>query len=161
MSEPKGPPKKGQGAIWPMPRFYFKVTWGETTLSFSEVSGLDTEAQIIEYRHGDDWNSHNPIKMPGLQEFKKVTMKRGVFVGGPNFYDWFSEVKLNTINQGRENITVELLNEKGKATIMWTLCNAWPTKITSTDQKSDGNEGAIDTLEIAYEMLEIKNMDPA
>ena len=35
----------------------------------------------------------------------------------------------------------------------WVLENAWPTKITVTDLKGDGNEVAIETLEIAHEGL--------
>ena len=147
---------KKENAIWPMPKFYFLVTWGKDQISFSEVSGLDTEAQIIEYRHGDS-SVHSPIKMPGLKKVGNVTMKRGVFVGDNTFYKWFSQIKLNTIEEGRQTVTVQLLNENGKPTMTWTLNNAWPTKITSTDMKSDGNEAAIDTIEIAYETLEIKN----
>ena len=51
--------------IWPMPKFYFEVKWDSEVLSFQEVGGLDVEAQIIEYRHGDS-PVVSPIKMPGL-----------------------------------------------------------------------------------------------
>ena len=84
-------------------------------------------------------------------------MKRGVFVGDNTYYDWFQQIKLNTIEKGRETVTIQLLNENGKPTMTWVLNNAWPTKITSIDLKSDGNEAAIDTIEIAYETLMIKN----
>ena len=65
---------KVQNAIWPLPKFKFKVTFAvnKFQMSFSEVSGLDAEAQIIEYRHGDSKAVH-PIKMPGLQKFKALT----------------------------------------------------------------------------------------
>lgn len=41
--------------------------------------------------------------------------------------------------------------------MQWTLRNAFPTKISSTDLKSEGSEVAIDSIEIAYEELEISN----
>ncbi|MEL6658275.1 MAG: phage tail protein [Bacteroidota bacterium] len=153
MSNPTG---KQENAIWPMPQFYFKVTWGNTTISFSEVSGLDTEAQIIDYQHGDS-KVHPAIKMPSIKKVGNVTMKRGVFVGDNTYQDWFKQIKLNTIEKGRETVTVQLLNENGKPAMTWVLNNAWPTKITSTDLKSDGNEVAIDTIEIAFETMVIKN----
>ena len=93
--------------------------------------------------------------MPGLQKFNNVTMKRGVFVGNNDFYNWFAKIKANTIT--RTTITVKLLNQDNKPTMTWLLNNAWPTKITSTDMKSDGNEPAIETLEIAFENLVIAN----
>jgi phage tail-like protein len=33
----------------------------------------------------------------------------------------------------------------------WKIKNAWPAKVQSTDLKSDGNEVAIETLEIVHE----------
>lgn len=62
---------------------------------------------------------------------------------------------MNTIQ--RRTILIKLLDETGKVTMQWQLNNAWPTKITSTDLKSDGNEVAVDTIEIAHEMLTITN----
>lgn len=35
--------------------------------------------------------------------------------------------------------------------------NAWPTKISGTDLRSDGNEVAVETLEIAHEGITIAN----
>ena len=40
-------------SIWPLPKFSFQVKWDSAVMSFEEVSGLDVEAQPIEYRHGD------------------------------------------------------------------------------------------------------------
>jgi phage tail-like protein len=54
-------------------------------------------------------------------------------------------------------VLIKLLDEAGKTTMQWQLNNAWPTKITCTDLKSDGNEVAVDTLEIAHEQLIITN----
>ena len=72
-----------------------------------------------------------------------------------SFWKWHSEIAMNTIK--RRTVIIKLLDEKGKVTMQWTLNNAWPTKITSTDLKSDGNEVAVDTIEIAHEQLIIKN----
>jgi phage tail-like protein len=65
-------------AEYPLPKFHFEVTWGDTTIAFSEVTGLDVETEIIEYRHGNS-NVYSKIKRPGLQKFSNITMKRGVF----------------------------------------------------------------------------------
>ncbi len=147
---------KVENAIWPMPKFYFKVLWDDTVIKFSEVTGLDTETQIIEYRHGDA-PSFYPVDMPGIGKVGNVTMKRGVFTGDTSYWDWYNQVKMNTIK--RTTVVIQLLNEKEEPTMVWTLNNAWPTKITSTDLKSDGNEVAVDALEIAYETMEIKNQN--
>jgi phage tail-like protein len=140
--------------VWPLPKFHFQVKWDSAVLSFEEVSGLDAEAQPIEYRHGDS-PIFSAIKMPGLKKYGNVTMKKGVFKSDNKFWDWFNQIKMNTIK--RVPVTISLLDEEGKPTMVWTLNNAWPTKVTGTDLKSEGNEVAIETIEIAHEGLTIAN----
>lgn len=145
-----------QGTTWPLPKFYFKVTLGsqDSTVSFQEVSGLDTETQPIEYRHSDS-KVFSTIKMPGIAKTGNVTLKKGIFVNDNNFWKWYDAIKMNIIK--RETVTIQLLDESAKPTMTWTLTNAWPTKITGTDMKSDANEVAVETLELAHEGLTIAN----
>ncbi|MBW2937635.1 phage tail protein [Aureisphaera sp. CAU 1614] len=145
-----------EGSTWPMPKFRFEVDLGTELegVAFQEVSGLDVENQIIEYR-----KNNNPIfsaeNLPGIVKYGNVTMKRGVFVNDNAFWNWHKEISMNTIK--RRTVLIKLLDENGAVTIQWQLNNAWPTKITSTDLKSDGNEVAIDTLELAYEQIIISD----
>jgi len=140
--------------VWPLPKFYFEVEWDTAVMQFQEVSGLDVEAQPITYRAGDS-AAFSPVKMPGMKKFGNVTLKKGVFQADNKFWDWFNEIKMNTIT--RKPVTIRLLDEAGKATMVWTLHNAWPTKITGTDLKAQGNEVAIETIELAHEGLTIAN----
>ena len=93
--------------------------------------------------------------MPGIKKSGNVTMKKGVYKGDNKFWEWFNEIKMNTIK--RVPVTISLLDETGAGTMVWTLANAWPTKITGTDLKSDGNEVAIETIEIVHEGITIEN----
>jgi phage tail-like protein len=140
--------------VWPSPRFFFQVKWGSTMMSFQEISGLEAETQVIEYRKGDSKN-FSTIKMPGITKTGNVTMKKGIFRSDNKFWDWFDQIKMNTIK--RVPITISLLDEAGAATMVWTLANAWPTKITGTDLKADSGEVVVETLEVAHEGLTITN----
>ncbi|WP_292996462.1 phage tail protein [Nitrosomonas sp.] len=140
--------------VWPMPKFYFQVKWDSQVMSFQEVSGLDIQSEEIKYRHGDS-PEFSVIKMPGMKKVGNITMKKGIFKGDNKFWDWFKQIKMNTIK--RLPVTISLLDETGKATMVWTLTNAWPTKITGTDLKSEGNEVAIESIEIVHEGLTIAN----
>jgi phage tail-like protein len=141
-------------SIWPIPKFRFEVKWDSAVMSFQEVSGLDVEAQPIEYRAGDS-ATFSTVKMPGIKKYSNVTMKKGVFKSDNKFWDWFNQIKMNTIK--RVPVTISLLDQDGKPTMVWTLTNAWPTKITGTDLKAEGNEVAVETIEIAHEGLTIAN----
>ena len=145
-----------QTNTWPLPKFRFEVDLGDELkgVSFQEVSGMDVEHQVVEYR-----NNNNPIfsvqKMPGLVKYANITLKRGIFLNDNTFWDWHESIKMNTIK--RRTVLIKLLDEKGKVTMQWQLNNAWPTKITSTDLKSDSGEVAVDAIEIAHEQITIVN----
>lgn len=140
-------------AVWPLAKFHFSVDLGfGTPASFQEVSGLDVETQVIEYRHGNS-PVFSPIKMPGIARASNVTLRKGLFADGDAFRAWHKDVAMNLVK--RRAVTIDLLDEAGKTTMRWTLTNAWPTKLTSVDMKSDGNEVAIETIELAHEGLTV------
>ena len=142
-----------QEQVWPLPKFYFSVNFGGgESVAFQEVSGLESETQVIEYRHGNS-PTFSSIKMPGLAKVGNVTMRKGVFLSGTSFWTWYEAIKMNTIK--RRTVVISLLDEAGNPTMVWTLNNAWPTKVTGTDLKSEGNEVAVESIEIAFETLTV------
>ncbi|WP_378106725.1 phage tail protein [Chryseobacterium sp. sg2396] len=52
---------------------------------------------------------------------------------------------------------MSLLDENGNPAVVWKVKNAFPVKLQSTDLKAEGNEVAVETLEIAHEGLTIEN----
>ncbi len=142
-------------SIWPISNYYFSVDIGDQTdLAFQEVSGLEIESKVIEYRNGNS-PQFSTIKMPGMFSSGDVTLKKGVFVKDNKFWDWFNQIKMNTI--ARVPVVIKLLDEAGAPTMTWTLLNAFPSKISGVDMKSDGNEVAVESLVISHEGLTIAN----
>ncbi|VXB16046.1 phage tail protein [Chryseobacterium sp. 8AT] len=139
---------------YPLVKFAFEVDWGGTKVGFQEVSGLNAEAALIEYRHGAS-PDFSKIKMPGLKTFSNITLKRGTFKSDNEYFEWFQTIQLNTVE--RRSITISLLDENGEPTVTWKVKNAFPLKVNATDLKAEGNEVAIETLEIAHEGLTIEN----
>jgi phage tail-like protein len=147
-------------AEYPLPKFHFQVTWNNVQISFSEVSGLTQETEPIEYRHGDSPEYHK-IKMPGMQKYGNITFKRGTFKNKNEYFDWWKQTMMfqegNKVGSlYRRTVIISLLNEEHKPIVTWTLTNAFPIKVQPTDFKSDGNEVAIETLEIVHEKLVIE-----
>jgi phage tail-like protein len=139
--------------VSPSAAFRFIVDWGGTRLAFSEVTGLNIEAPVIEYRDGLS-PEFSTVKMPGLKKFGNITLKRGVFAGD-NYDKWLNTIKLN--KPERRDITISLLNEEHNPVMVWKVKNAWPTKITSPGMKATGNEVAIESIEIAHEGITMGN----
>jgi phage tail-like protein len=141
-------------ANYPLVKFHFQVDWGGTKIGFTEVSGLDVDTEVVEYRVGSS-PEYSKTKMPGMQKYGNITLKRGTFKSDNEYFQWWNTVKLNTID--RRDVTISLLNEEHSPVVVWKVKNAWPTKIKSTDLKADGNEVAIESMELAHEGLTIQN----
>jgi phage tail-like protein len=138
---------------YPIPRFHFQVDWGGSKISFTEVTGLVMEREKIEYRHSDSLD-FSKIAMPGLVKNTNIVMKRGKFVGDFDFNTWLEEVGNERV-EGRRDVIIRLLNEKHEPVAAWTAARCFPVKVTAPDLKSDANEAAIESLEIAHEGLKL------
>jgi phage tail-like protein len=139
---------------YPLPVFHFRVDWGGTQFTFSEVTGLNVEVQVIEYRDGLS-PEYSTVKMPGLKKYGNLTLKRGVCAGDNEYFDWLKTIKLN--KPERRDVIISLLNEEHQPVMTWKVVNAWPTKLTSPDMKANANEAAIETLELAHEGIVVEN----
>ncbi len=145
---------------YPVPKFHFQVEWGPNLrMGFTEVSGLDFETEVIEYREGTN-KTYNKTKQPGLTKYADITLKRGTFEGDFDFFKQWKETYYfqegnRTGSRFRRDITIKLLNENHEPIITWQVLNAWPSKVQSTDLKADANEVAIETMTIVHEGLKI------
>lgn len=138
---------------YPIPRFHFEVDWGGAKMSFTEVTGLVIEREKIEYRHSASLD-FNKICQPGLVKNNNFTCKRGKFEKDFDFDIWMEAVANERI-LNRRDVTIRLLNEKHTPVAAWTATRCFPVKITAPDLKSDANEIAIESIEIAHEGLRL------
>ena len=135
---------------YPLAKFHFRVEWGGERLGFTEVTGLDRQIEAIEYREGSS-PEYSKIKMPGMHKFSNITLKRGSVAGDSDFYKWANTINLNQVE--RRDVIISLLNETHSPVLTWKAKNTFPIKLQASDLKADGNEVAIETLELAHEGL--------
>lgn len=138
--------------IYPLSKFHFRVDWGGERAGFTEVTGLDLQNEPIEYREGSS-PEYSKIKMPGMPKYSNVSLKRGTIATDSDFYKWVSSISLNTVE--RRDLIISLLNEEHAPVMTWKVINAFPIKVQASDLKSDGNEVAIETIELAHEGLSL------
>lgn len=140
-------------ADYPFPAFHFQVEWGGTRIGFSEVSGLNIENQVIEYRDGAS-PVYSVQKMPGIPKYGNITCKRGIVTADNQYYEWLNTIQLNKAE--RRDVTISLLNEQHSPVMVWKARNAFAVKIEGPAFKSTGNEVAIESIELAHEGLTIE-----
>ena len=139
-------------ADYPLPKFHFQVQCGDMRFGFTEVTGLDKQVEAIEYREGSS-PEYSKIKMPGMHKYSNITLKRGSIQGDSDFFKWMNTINLTVAE--RRDIIISLLNEGHAPVMTWKAKNAFPVKVQASDLKSDGNEVAIETLELAHEGFDI------
>jgi phage tail-like protein len=138
---------------YPLPRFHFQVDWGGAKISFTEITGLDMQVELIEYRHSDS-KDFNKIKMPGMRKFSNIVLKRGKFERDFDYNAWLDEIA-NERSATRRDVVIRLLNEKHEPVAAWSATRCFPVKVTAPDLKSDANEVAVESIEIAHEGLRL------
>ena len=129
------------------------MDWAGSNIGFTEVSGLTYEIQAIEYRDGASPEFHM-TKMPGIQKFSNITLKRGIFSGDNELFKWLNTVKMNTIE--RRDLTIMLLNEEHIPVMIWKVKQAFPVKLEGPSLKASGNEVAIESVELAHEGFSVE-----
>ena len=98
-------------ADYPIPVNHFQVEWGGTRIGFSEVSGLNIEVPIIEYREGAS-PVYSPLKMPGSMKYSNIVLKRGIMPSDNEFFDWLNTIRLNQVE--RRNLVISVSSRGDK-----------------------------------------------
>ncbi len=142
--------------IYPLPKFHFQVNWGGSRIGFTEICGLEFETEVIDYREGNGVK-YNDAKQPGRTKYANITLKRGVFLGDFDMYEWWKKTYyfMEQAVPFRRTVVIELLNEEHQPIISWTLANAWPCKVKYGSLNSEASEVLIESMEIVHEGLSI------
>ena len=133
-------------------RFVLEID-GVQVAAFQEVSGLDVEHQVIDYREESD--AVRTLRKPaGTGKLSSLSCKRGI-TGDMALLEWCKQASDGrTTSLARRNITIRIMNEKHETVRKWKLGNAWVAKISGPSLNAKGNEVAIETLELGFDGLE-------
>ena len=124
---------------------------GITATSFSEVSGLEASIDVVDYRAGDA-KLNNERKLPGLNKFPDITLKRGL-TQDLSLWNWFNSAMAGNVNP--TSVAISLLDQADNVVLTWRFRNAWPCKWTGPALAAGSSEVAIEALEICHEGLEL------
>ena len=133
----------------PLAGFNFLLeSGGLLRAGFSEITGLNSESDVIDYRNGNDDFANRRIA--GMKKFGPVTLKSGVAASpDQDFLNWRRTVETADIQ--RRDISIILLDESRQEQVRYNLRAAWPSKWVGPDLKSGASEIAIEQLEIQHE----------
>ena len=123
---------------------------GVIVCGFSDVSGLQAEIEVQEYREGGV-NEYIHKRAGPARYPSNLILKRGVVADSTELWSWYCDVLQGTIQ--RKSLDVVLMDSTGAEQRRWTFQNAYPVKWVGPEFKAQSSEVAIETLELAHEGL--------
>lgn len=123
---------------------------GIAVAAFSEVSGLESETEVIEYRVGSE-KTNTVRKLPGLTKYANIVLRRGV-TQDADLWNWRKSIVDGEID--RRNGSIILLDDKRTEVVRWHFRDGWICKWEGPTLNARANEVAIESIEIAHEGLE-------
>jgi phage tail-like protein len=133
--------------------FNFRVEIDNVTVgSFSEVSGLSSDGDVVEYRNGDDVRL-SVRKLPGLRKVSNITLKRG-YTTNNELWKWRESI-VNGVADRRDGAII-LMDEERRDVLAWEFEDAWIHKIDGPALNAKGNEVAMESVELVVETLRLR-----
>jgi phage tail-like protein len=122
---------------------------GIARAAFHECSGFDSTIDVIEHREGGENTTLR--KLPGMTKHSNIVLKWGM-TDDRDLYDWHRSIVKGAID--RRNGSIVMLDRRGQEVARWNFVRAWPSKWDGPDLNAEGNDVAIETLELAHEGVE-------
>jgi phage tail-like protein len=116
---------------------------------FSEVSGLNAEIEIFDYREGGVNEYVHKFAGP-VRYASNLALKKGI-TDSKDLWSWYCDVMRGTIK--RKAVDVVLMDAAGDEKRRWKLQNAYPVKWAGPDLKAIASEVAVEVIELAHEGL--------
>jgi len=127
--------------------FLFGVEVGGSTIGgFSEVTGLQVEIEVEEYREGG--LNEYVHRFAGKTRYPSHLVLKHGLVDSTNLWDWQSQVAQGKAE--RRNLSIILHDSEGGEKYRWNFKEAYPVRWSGPDFKAGAAEVALETLELAH-----------
>lgn len=151
-------PKGRRNYMDPLVSFSFRVIIdGMLVARFSNVEGLNYEAEMIEYRSSE---SPNVVHFrQGRRKPARITLKRGLLVGTQinPLLRWIRQIETGTVQKRDMIIEVGEYGSVPDETMggfrFWTLMGCMPTKWGMGSLDSNSDNALLETLELVVEEI--------
>ena len=136
----------------PFPVFKFWVEMKSIVVAeFKECSGLRLERSIDTVEEGGV--NDRVHQLPGRNKYSNIVLKYGV-MQTDELWKWYQEGLLDG-KVKRINFTILLRNVKGEVVKRWSVEDAFPVKWEGPSLNVEGNQVAVETLEIVHHGLKL------
>jgi phage tail-like protein len=115
---------------------------------FSEVTGLQSETEVMEYNEGGVNNYAH--QLPKRVKHPRIVLKRGI-TNSSELWDWYAGVLIGKVK--RKSGSVILNHASGKEICRWNFFESYPVKWNGPDMNATSTGAAIESIEIVHNGL--------
>ena len=140
--------------------FFLEID-GNVVSILSSVSGLDIEMEVVTMEQAGANGKVQVVKTLGKANKApdlSLTRMAPPDMTQDKLWGWFMDIRNKGLasdrSNNRKNGSIVLLDRQGQEKVRWNFVNAWPSKYDAPDFNAEGNDVAIETMELAHEGLE-------
>ncbi len=125
---------------------------GITIAAFKEVSGIDSNTEVIEYKEVTGAGQLIIRKVPGSPSWADITLRRRIDAV-QDLWAWRVQVLEGDIDAARRNGSIVLYDSMQTEVARWNFTNGWPSVWKGADLDAGANEVAVEEVTITHEGL--------
>jgi phage tail-like protein len=143
---------------YPLASYAYSVTVGSDPMSFSEVSGLVHEYQVLTYRHGLSFWEGGSITKFRYDKYVPLTLKKGLIAGAgcKAVYAWLDAVDKRPMRISLCDVHATDPNQPLVAVVTWRIQHALIVKLEAPTLQAQSNDAVIETLTLMVSGLSIE-----
>lgn len=129
--------------------FHFKVTVSginDPFDGFTSCTGVKVSSETIEFKHGLDAVTRKGV---GRTTYEPITLER-VFAGYDEFFQWGQAIRAGNLD--RREVKIDYLRNDGSVVTSFDLLGAWVSRWESPDLNATSSDGAMEKIELTYEV---------
>ena len=132
-------------------RFLISID-GAQIASFSELVGITTEVEPVEYLVSADQAAVSK-KSLGMTKPPTIALRRGQ-TAGMELWAWHETVVSGNVAAARKNCSLTMFNVQGNPVARFLLFHAWPSKLEISALKAGSSSTLLETLTLVCERLQ-------
>jgi phage tail-like protein len=134
----------------------FVISIDGVEVTFSELSGINSEVEAVEYISSDAQGNIVHTKQFGKTKPPKITLKRAVDDQGSGVIWAWHQLVLTGDPTASKSCSLALKDAQRNTLLTYTLENAWVSKIDISGLKSGQSEVVMETTEIVCDAISMQ-----
>lgn len=121
---------------------------GLLVAGFAEVSGLEAETEVEEFREGGVNDFVH--QFPKTTTYPSLILRRGMATAN-DLYDWYADVVAGTVS--RKSGSIIMQNHAGEEVCRWNFFESYPVRWMGPELNANSSETAIESVELVHNGL--------